>query len=871
MSSSSSVSVSSSSSLSSSSYVPVSSSSSLSSSSSGSTDVPAVIQSNTDYLYEQELLRDPYRVKIWMSYLNSKPKAYDPTVKYSMAQAQEVAEWRRSVYERALQSMPGSYKLWLNYLQECVRMVQPLLGSSAPSSLLPLSSSASLLPPLLASQIAAAHDNQYLPNTFYTFLATSVLMKKSAMLPSSASTVPASTIPPLSPALVNDLFERCLIHHCRRPRIWLLYCSFLRSQKCITRTRRTFDRCLRSIPITQHDLIWEAALEFVRSSDVEETAVKLYRRCVMVCPDKVEEFVDFLQEKERWDEAAALLAKSINDDRFVSSRSKTKHQLWMELCDMLTAHPESIKSISVEEVLRCGLMKFVEEVGKLWCSLADHFIRLGQFERARDVYEEGIVSVSTLHDFALVFDAYAAFEENLVAAKLEEEQEHGGSDTAEHRVEVDLYIRRLERLMDRRPELVSSVKLRQNPHNVNEWLHRVHLFRETPLKVVETFSDAVRTIDPGKAVGRFPVIWCRFSRYYEEYDDLPNARAIFQKASNVPFRGIDDLASIWCEWVEMELRHKQYGPALQTARQALVKPHNVDPDSAQARLFRSVKLWSMVADVEESLGTLDTVRVCYDKMFALKVITPQLVINFAQYLHELRYFEESFKVYERGIALFNWPHLNDIYLIYLTSVVQRFGSTKLERARELFEQAVREVPPKFARRLYLSYARLEEECGLAKHALRIYEKACNAVTDAQKFDMFVLYIAKTADLFGVTKTRRIYEQAIEQLPDAQAKTICLQYAQVEKGLGEIDRSRSIYTHASQFSDPSKDPEFWREWREFEVSHGNEESFRDMLRVKRSVQAQYSQVHFNAAELVAETAPQALDPMAAAEAQLAQQQ
>ena len=34
------------------------------------------------------------------------------------------------------------------------------------------------------------------------------------------------------------------------------------------------------------------------------------------------------------------------------------------------------------------------------------------------------------------------------------------------------------------------------------------------------------------------------------------------------------------------------------------------------------------------------------------------------------------------------------------------------------------------------------------------------------------------------------------------------------------------------------------WNEFEVKHGNEDTFREMLRIKRSVSASYSQTHFN---------------------------
>ena len=42
---------------------------------------------------------------------------------------------------------------------------------------------------------------------------------------------------------------------------------------------------------------------------------------------------------------------------------------------------------------------------------------------------------------------------------------------------------RLEFLMDRRPLLLNRVLLRQNPHNVQEWLKRVKLFEEKPKEV----------------------------------------------------------------------------------------------------------------------------------------------------------------------------------------------------------------------------------------------------------------------------------------------------------------------------------------------------------------------------------------------------
>ena len=44
------------------------------------------------------------------------------------------------------------------------------------------------------------------------------------------------------------------------------------------------------------------------------------------------------------------------------------------------------------------------QVGRLWTSLADYYIRRGMYETARDVYEEGLTTVVTVRDFSLIFD-----------------------------------------------------------------------------------------------------------------------------------------------------------------------------------------------------------------------------------------------------------------------------------------------------------------------------------------------------------------------------------------------------------------------------------------------------------------------------------
>ena len=64
----------------------------------------------------------------------------------------------------------------------------------------------------------------------------------------------------------------------------------------------------------------------------------------------------------------------------------------------------------------------------------------------------------------------------------------------------------------------------------------------------------MRTIDPKKATGKFYELWVNFAKFYEQGGDIENARTIFEKATHVDFKNVNDLAALWCEYAEMELR-----------------------------------------------------------------------------------------------------------------------------------------------------------------------------------------------------------------------------------------------------------------------------------------------------------------------------
>ncbi|OAY79613.1 Pre-mRNA-splicing factor syf1 [Ananas comosus] len=129
---------------------------------------------------------------------------------------------------------------------------------------------------------------------------------------------------------------------------------------------------------------------------------------------------------------------------------------------------------------------------------------------------------------------------------------------------------------------------------------------------------------------------------------------------------------------------------------------------------------------------------------------------------------------------------------------------------------------------------MEEDYGLLRRALHVYERAVKAVPDCEKSSIYESYINR-AESLGFKEVRKIYEQAIEAgLPDSDLKTLCMRLADREASLGEIDRARRLYTYASEHADLQSDSNFWKKWREFEIMHGNDDTFREMLRIKRTV-------------------------------------
>lgn len=422
------------------------------------------------------------------------------------------------------------------------------------------------------------------------------------------------------------------------PRIWLDFSNFLIEQKLITRTRHVFDRALMSLPVTQHDKIWENYLDWVVTLPSAQTAICVYNRYIKLNPDIREDFIEYLIDIKRYDEVVTNTIQLLDDELFFSKKNKSKFDYWMLICDIISRYPDKVKHLDCENIIRHGLTKYTDEVGRLWVSLCNYNIRQGLFDRARDIFEEGLSKISTARDFSIIFNAYLKFEEEVVKNLLEldnEEEENeinhyednlndliensfiqlginDKNDKSENNNEdkkiekigkknkkakgkkenlkevnnfiieekeantndINLKLFKISNLIERRPFLLSDAIIRQNPNNVKEWLKRVKLCKNDESLIISTFEKAIKTVNPQKAFGKLENLYIEFAKFYEGIDNLERANNTFFRASQLNFRSLESYAMIWCEWAEMHLRCGNHYDAYYIAKRGCTTSNN---------------------------------------------------------------------------------------------------------------------------------------------------------------------------------------------------------------------------------------------------------------------------------------------------------
>lgn len=147
----------------------------------------------------------------------------------------------------------------------------------------------------------------------------------------------------------------------------------------------------------------------------------------------------------------SLLNQKISKDN-ANLSDKEAH---FELIKLISQNPLRSSHLDCLEIINLALDHYPDNQAEIQLLLSDYLIRLGEFQKARDHFNQAIDKCESVKDFGVLFQAFLKFEEGV--AQTEEDLD------------------RIEQLVDRREFLLSNVVLRQNPNNVYEWLNRVKL------------------------------------------------------------------------------------------------------------------------------------------------------------------------------------------------------------------------------------------------------------------------------------------------------------------------------------------------------------------------------------------------------------
>ena len=60
-----------------------------------------------------------------------------------------------------------------------------------------------------------------------------------------------------------------------------------------------------------------------------------------------------------------------------------------------------------------------------------------------------------------------------------------------------------------------------------------HVLLEKPRQCINTFTEALQTVDPLKAVGKLHKLWIAFAKFYEDNEQIDDARTIFEKSAKL--------------------------------------------------------------------------------------------------------------------------------------------------------------------------------------------------------------------------------------------------------------------------------------------------------------------------------------------------
>ena len=740
---------------------------------------------------------------------------------------------RKKIYQVSLHYLPGSYKIWYYYLQEEREYVK---------------------------------KNYRLPNPHYEE--------------------------------VNNIHEQALIYMLKMPMIWVNYIQFLMEQNLVTKTRLVLNKALQMLPITQHKKIWDIYIPWAESlSGCHKSKIEIFKRYLKFNSDYKEKFIHYLISIKEFNYAIELIIEILNDENFFSKENKSQYYYWVMICQIINNYPESIntnsneKRIDIDKLIRHGIKKYTDEVGNLWVTLGNYYIKIGLIDKAREIFEEALEKVLTVRDFSLVFNSYLSFEQKIMKQNIfnniDENEDENNDIEMEDNINNDnkklenfeikelenafdelniksienikikekkqkskaennsniintknnnednnindgkFNIIRVNNLLQRRPFLLNSTILRRNPNNCNEWLKRIDL-----IKNKKDFNLIKNMYEEALNTIKINEAYGKLSDIYISYGHFYEENKDIEKANEIFYKGCNLNYKKTEENINMWCLWVEMNVRQKRYKDAykIIKFICTNNINKYYRYNKNLKLWSLYVDLETNLYSNNEKQVIYiyNKMIEYKIANIETIFNYVTYLEKIQNYDKIYNIYEQSMDLFTWPNVYDLCLCYIIDYINHFKDTKIEIFRDIIQSII--VSSGYMKIFYYIYAFYEEKYGLFNHCIDILKEASQNVKEEEKPEVHSVIIAKCAKYFGIGKIRIAFDDAMNNLEKSYVLEIGLKYIAIEIKLKEINRARGIFKYLGKLFNPDNKEykeEFWEMWDNFEKLYGDVNTYQDM--------------------------------------------
>lgn len=633
-----------------------------------------------------------------------------------------------------------------------------------------------------------------------------------------------------------------------------MYINHLTKQRKVTIVRQTFDLSLQYLPIYQHSIIWELYLDWAKDK-ISSIKIPIYKRYLLINDNFKNKYIEALIESKNYPLIVETLFHLLNNDDDNDSNAKIDY--FNILSSIVLDHKKVFRInqevLDLERLFRQAISKFSVDKGRLWVCLANYFIISEKFNKARELFEEALVKVQTKKDFTLVFDAYLKFEEQFSQLELQPslnntDEPNSSNVKVKNPYKNNFYsevkiknntdlinkskIYRLNSLLERAPFLLSDIDLINSPNNILVWNNRIDLCENLKLKEL-IFNEALNNIDFKNCIGSPESLILKYINLLMKNNNLNVINDVFKQVVNIEFKSLSILENIFIIWIEANIFYKNYSSAKEIISYLLFK-------NTKFKGHVSVDLWNIYLDIIEHIGDYDQICSTYEQVIDNKLANIVTFLNYANFLVASKDYDKAFKCFEKGMNVFDYPQVHELLVLYLNKF-QVIYCKKIERIRDLYHQILYEKEVSNKMFIY-SYAFFEEENGTIFNCLDILSNGLKKLTSNDKIECYTILINKSYKFNGVDEARKVFTEALDSIDYNFVTPLGIKFALFEKKLGEISRARAIFYFLSQFNNPNSEEAlemFWNPWEEFELMHGSEESYLEVVRTKKNVSYKFT--------------------------------